>query len=132
MRSRTGGVLSGPIAVLVCWMASGCAPRQATVQSDPRGGEAVRLQLEERVRADLAALRTAQTEFRTATGRYGHEPRELDYVPSPGVQIDILEATADGFSALGRSGTVECALFMGSADPPRAYARVSSEIACRP
>lgn len=117
------------LAGVLLWTA--CSPRQAVVETDPRGGEEVRRRLEAAIRSDLVALLEAQESHHEEAGRYIYEAGEIGFIPSAGVEVDVLEATTGGFSALGRSGTSECALFVGSADPPRSYAVVPGEVACR-
>lgn len=124
------------LASTLAWgvLAAGCA-RTAVVESDPRAPTAEETaRLEAAVRGDLEALRRAQDDHHAATGRYTYEVDALDFTASAGVRVDILEAAADGFSALGsaESGRVECALFVGSAEPPRSYVGTAGVVACRP
>lgn len=111
---------------------SGCAPRQAVVESDPRGGAEARRELEAAARSDLDGLRRAQASYHEVHGRYAYDLDALDFTASPGVNVSVLEATAAGFSALARAGSVECGVFVGSADPPRSYTLTAGVAACRP
>ncbi len=123
---------SGSAWVGLCALAlAGCAPRQAVVETDPRGGQEVRQRLGEAARADLEALKTAQEDYRAREGTYSYDLAVLGVVPSAGVRIDVLEATAGGFAALAQAGSIECGVFVGSAAPPRAYTRTAGVVACR-
>jgi len=120
--------------LLAGWVVAGsfaCAPRQAVIETDPRGGAQVRRQLEATVRSDLDALRRAQEDFRSRASVYTYELAELGFEPSAGVSLSVVEATENGFAAIARAGSVECTLFVGSADPPRAYATTRGVPACR-
>ncbi len=108
-----------------------CAPRQAIVETDPRGGADVRRRLEAAARADLAELVRLESDHRATTGSYAYEPADLGLEPSPGVELSVLEATSTGFSALAQAGSVECAVFVGDAEPPRSYLRAGGIVACR-
>lgn len=127
---RRGGVV---VAVLAgCGaMLPACAGRQAVVESDPRGGAEARRQLEAAARSDLDALRRAQADHLNETGAYSYDPDALGVEGSPGIDLAVLEATAVGFSAIAAAGSVECALFVGNADPPRAYTVTPGVVACR-
>lgn len=131
--SRTAGwrVLAVCAAVAGCPAVAGCAGRQAVVESDPRGGAEARRRLEATARSDLDALRRAQTDRLEQTGAYTYDLAALGVEGSPGVDLSVLEATASGFSALAAAGSVECALFVGDADPPRAYTVTAGVVACR-
>ncbi len=131
---RTGGRRRAWRALLlgaVCAPLAGCAGRQAVVESDPRGGTETRRQLESAARSDLDALRRAQSDRLAERGSYAYDVAALGVEPSPGVDLAVLEATTTGFSAVASAGSVECALFVGSANPPRAYAGTAGVVACR-
>lgn len=109
----------------------GCAARQAVVESDPRGGAEARRQLEAAARSDLDALLRAQADHFDETGAYTYDLVALGVEGSGGVTLSVLEATAAGFSALAAAGSVECAVFVGDAEPPRSYAMTAGLVACR-
>ncbi len=112
-----------------------CAPRTVIVGSEgtPTGAEDARRILTA-VRSDLEVLLRAQESHRAESGRYSYDLAELGFTPSPGVAVDVLEADAGGFSALATAdrGRLECVVFAGTADPPRAYSRTTGVVACRP
>lgn len=124
-------VRTGLAAVAACVSIVACAGRQAVVESDPRGGAEARRQLESAARSDLDALRRAQADHFDRAGTYTFDVDALEVEGSPGVDLSVLEATASGFSAIAAGGTVECALFVGDADPPRAYTVTAGVVACR-
>jgi len=112
-------------------MTAGCAPRQARVETDPRGGEVVRRQLEALARKDLEALQRAEAVHFANEGAYTYDTETLDFTASPGVRISVLEASTGGFSALAQAGSIECGVFVGTADPPRSYAVAAGVVSCR-
>jgi len=136
-RHRTGGYRCGaptPARVALAGLAvvlAACAPRQAVVETDPRGGAETRRGLEAAARADLADLERAQGDYFARNSTYSFDLDAVGFTPSPRVGVSVLEASAGGFSALAQAGSVECAVFIGSADPPRAYARTGGVVSCR-
>ncbi|MDX1395272.1 MAG: hypothetical protein R3195_12820 [Gemmatimonadota bacterium] len=96
-------------------------------------------QREQTLRDALRALFRAEQRYHADTGTYTDELYHLrgdgdggsGFTEPPGVRIDIPEATADGFSAVARRAPAECAIFVGSADPPRGYVTVPGLIDCR-
>lgn len=85
------------------------------------------------IRVDLEELIRAQEAFWSENERYALDIERLVFTPSPGVLIDILEAERDGFSAIGTDepGGAECAVFVGSVDPPRSYVDTAGIVVCR-
>jgi hypothetical protein len=110
---------------------SACAPRTAVVETDPRGGAETRRQLEAAARTDLDRVRRLQEDHHGEVGRYTYELDAVGFEPSAGVRVSVLEASADGFSAVASAGTVECGLYVGSAEPPRSYTTAAAVVACR-
>lgn len=129
-RSRVGVPLAAALAASLAGI--GCAPREAVVETDPRGGAEARRQLEATARADLSGLQRAMASYHEVHATYIYDLEALDFTPSPGIDVSVLEATDAGFSALARSGSVECAVFVGGADPPRSFTRTAGVVACRP
>lgn len=127
---RSRGIVLAALAAS-CVMLPACAGRQAVVESDPRGGAEARRQLEAAARSDLDALRRAQVDRLNETGAYSYDLDDLGVEASPGIDLSVLEATTAGFSAVAGAGSVECALFVGDADPPRAYTVTAGVVACR-
>jgi hypothetical protein len=122
------------IAVLGLSFAGTCR-RPAFVESETARPDPSRLrQTEATIRADLEELIRAQDAYWSENDRYALDMARLAFTPSPGVLIDILDAGRDGFSALGTvdTGDAECAVFVGSVDPPRSYAQTAGVVACRP
>ncbi len=119
----------------VLWVAvlglAGCG-RQAVVTSGPGvqegmgAGEAMLI-------AELQRLQTAQDVHRGESGEYALSLGALGFSPTPGAELDILEATALGWSAIATtsSGAAECALYSGDARAPRAYVMTPGEVFCR-
>lgn len=100
-----------------------------TARPDPSGLR----ETEATIRTDLEELIRAQDAYWSENERYTLDIERLAFTPSPGVLIDVLDAGRDGFSALGTvdTGNAECAVFVGSADPPRSYVRAAGVVACR-
>lgn len=89
-------------------------------------------------RAPLADARTvlqevarAQTEYRASHGRYTASLRALGLRRPPDVDVRITAEGAGGYSAVAQAAGEECAVYHGSARPPRSYARTAGRIACR-
>lgn len=120
------------LLIVTVLLATGCAPRRARVETDPRGGEEARRQLEALARTDLDTLRRAEAAHFAEAGAYTYDTELLGFAASPGVRVSVLEATDGGFSALAQAGSIECGLFVGTADSPRSYARTSGVVSCRP
>ncbi len=129
-RARHGRWLAA-VALLL----GGCAPRTVIVGSEgaAAGPEDARRTLTA-VRSDLEVLLRAQESYHAENGRYGYDLAAVGFAPSQGVSVDVLEADEEGFSALATAdrGRLECVVFTGSADPPRAYSRRAGVVACRP
>jgi len=118
-------------ALTVGALLAACGGRQAVVESDPRGGAEARRQLEAAARSDLDALLRAQADHFDETGAYTYDLDALGVEGSAGLSLSVLEATAAGFSALAAAGSVECAVFVGDADPPRPYTVTAGVVGCR-
>ena len=72
------------------------------------------------LRADLRNLITAQEQYLAETGTYTSNTALLSYHSSEGVTVNIIEATASGWSATTThplSLPLTCAIFYGSAQP---------------
>lgn len=82
-------------------------------------------------RAVLREVARAQTEYRAAHGRYTASLRALRLRRPPDVDVLIMAEGAAGYGAVALAPAEECAVFHGSARPPRSYARTAGRIACR-
>jgi len=125
------GMRPAHLLLVIALLSASCAPRQARVETDPRGGEAARRQLEELARNDLDALKRAEAAHFADAGAYTYDADTLGFSASPGIKVSVLEASDGGFSALAQGGSIECAIFVGTADPPRSYARTAAVVSCR-
>ena len=74
---------------------------------------------------------TAQASYRGAHGRYTASLRELGIDRVPRVDVRIVAEGARGFSVVAVSADEECAVFHGTARPPRSYARTAARVTCR-
>ncbi len=85
--------------------------------------------------ADLYSLRERQNEFHRKHREYAKflDDRELGFEPSPDVRVQLVSATANGWSAIARvrNGARECAIYEGSARRPRDYVSERGVVACR-
>lgn len=82
-------------------------------------------------RTVLQAVARAQGEYRAAHGRYTASLRALGLRRPPEVDVRITAEGGGGYSAVAQAEGEECAVFHGSARPPRSYARAAGRIACR-
>lgn len=79
----------------------------------------------------LRQVERTQTEYRAAHGRYTASLRALGIERPAEVEVRITAAGAGGYSAVAVAEDEECAVYHGSARPPRPYARTAGRIACR-
>ena len=120
-------VVLGLLGVAAC-------QRQAFVESDSARPDPSRVrEAQLALREDLEELVRAQEAYWVDNEQYALDLESLAFNASPGVLVDVLEAYREGFSALATSasGQAECAVYVGSADSPRSYARVAGVVACR-
>lgn len=82
-------------------------------------------------RTVLRDVARAQTDYRAGHGRYTASLAELGLRRPPGVDVRIMAAGSDGYSAVAVAASEECAVFHGRARPPRSYARTAGRVACR-
>ena len=82
----------------------------------------------------LHELLRLQDSYHRQHAEYARFLEDLDFRGSPGVIVQILRATPDGWSALARVTQVrlECAIFQGRGASPRPYAARAGEPACPP
>lgn len=83
------------------------------------------------VRQAVQQVAAAEAAYRAAHGRYTASLRELGIERTRSVDVRIVAEGARGFSVVAIGAGEECAVFHGSARPPRSYARTSARIACR-
>ena len=85
-----------------------------------------------KVKSDLKNLATAQEGYFYGAGEYTDDLARLDLQPSPGVTLEIVAATASGWSATGTAAgaaPTTCAIFYGSAAPV-APATIEGQLTC--
>jgi type II secretory pathway pseudopilin PulG len=89
-------------------------------------------------RAPLADARTvlqevarAQAEYRASHGRYTASLRALGLRRPPDVDVRLTAEGTGGYAAVALAAAEECAVYHGTARPPRSYARTAGRIACR-
>lgn len=119
-----------PVLVVTTLVVGGCS-RQAVVQSEP-GNPRATANLDGTLRDDLSRLASAESDFRAAHGSYTDQLGLLGFSPSAGVQVSVLDADRDGFSAIAASGDSECGYYTGDTRSPRSYVTSSSTPVCRP
>lgn len=107
---------------------AGCS-RQAVVGSP--GAPAAQVS-EATLRSDLGALQQAEERFRSAHDRYTNRLDELEYSPSPGVELSLVQGDRRGYSAIAAGGGFECAVYGGDARSPRSYVTRPGLVGCRP
>src|SRR5688500_9410610 len=82
-------------------------------------------------RVVLRQVERAEADYRAAHGRYTASLAALDIERPGGVDVRIVAEGRAGYSAVAITDAEECAVFHGSARPPRSYARTPGRIACR-
>lgn len=82
-------------------------------------------------RLALREVAMHQALFRKRVGRYATSLRELGYTPVAGVQVSLTSEGPASYAAVASYRRSECALFSGSARPPRSYARQPLAVTCR-
>lgn len=110
------------LILLLLVVASAPASHARGASSDTPAGEA---------RAVLREVARAQTDYRAGHGRYTASLAELGLRRPPGVDVRIMAAGSDGYSAVAVAASEECAVFHGRSRPPRSYARTAGRVACR-
>ena len=112
------------VTVIVGLLASIAAPRFANTK-----GKAYAASL----RGDLHNLSTVQEQHFFDANTYTASLQTLKFVPSPSVNLTIVEATGTGWSAKAThqaAAPILCAIYYGDAAPV-APATTEGEIACR-
>lgn len=88
----------------------------------------------EAVSGELWTIVTAQDHYHSLNDTYARSlsalEKAVDYSPGDRADVRIFAATESGFSALARRGRIECAVFVGSATPPRDYAPNEGQVGC--
>ncbi|HEX2077586.1 MAG TPA: hypothetical protein VHG08_07745 [Longimicrobium sp.] len=82
-------------------------------------------------RAVLRHVERAEADYRAAHGRYTASLAALGIERFAGVDVRIIAEGTAGYSAVAIGDAEECAVFHGTARPPRTYARTPGRIACR-
>lgn len=129
-----GGTLVALFAVAAF---TGCAPREAVVESEPGRGAAPAPAGDEDVqatlRADLRMLADAQEEFEADNGYYAARTSDLGFTASAGVRLDIIQGDRNGWSAVAASTATddECGMYAGDIRSPRGYLTSPGRAMCR-
>ena len=82
-------------------------------------------------RAVLRQVERAEADYRVRHGRYTASLRALAIERPAGVDVRILAEGAAGYSAVASGDDEECAVYHGTARPPRHWVRTPGRIACR-
>lgn len=85
------------------------------------------------LKSDLRNLATAEEAYMFETGAYTNDQNLLKYVTSPGVTVDIVNATQSGWSAKAThpsSFPLTCAMFNGNV-PAVAPASIEGLVGCQ-
>ena len=106
----------------------GTAPGGAGGAKAPPTGAAVSTASLE---SELSRLIVAQKAYYEENGYYSGDLGSLGFTAGSGVRIDVLQGDSDGFSAIARSGDVECAVYSGDVRAPRGYVSIPDRPACR-
>jgi len=81
--------------------------------------------------AALRMLTAYQMRHRAEHGRYAARVEELGFPEHAGVTLRIVANAGEGYSAVARSATEECAYFQGSVAAPRPYAATAGAVRCQ-
>lgn len=133
--------------VVACAMAAACSGSIGRSPAPEAGGTGIVVpgdrggstdaNLRRQVRNELARLFRAQERYHAIHERYADDLFVLRgdeagaYQPARGVRVRITFAGADGFGSIATRAHVECALRVGDAPPPRAYATAKGVALCR-
>lgn len=79
----------------------------------------------------LRQVERAQAEYRNRHGRYTASLRALHIDRPRDVDVRIVAEGAAGYSAVASADAEECAVYHGSARPPRNWVRAPGSIVCR-
>ena len=83
------------------------------------------------VRQVVQQVAAAEAAYRAAHGRYTASLRELGIERTRSVDVRIVAEGARGFSVVAIGPDEACAVFHGTARPPRSYARTAARVSCR-
>jgi prepilin-type N-terminal cleavage/methylation domain-containing protein len=81
------------------------------------------------MKSDLKVLSIYQELQKTEHGTYADSLPIQDQFTTPGVEVQIVAASSDGWAATAKIGVLECAMFMGDA-PATAPATEAGVIGC--
>lgn len=124
------------VAVVAVAALTGCASREAVVESEPgrnapapAGDE----QVQNLLRSDLEMLADAQEEFRADNGYYAARTSDLGFTASARVRLDIIQGDRNGWSAVAASTATddECGMYAGEVRSPRGYLTSPDTAMCR-
>lgn len=82
-------------------------------------------------RAVLRQVERAEADYRASHGRYTASLRALGIERPAQVDVRIMAEGAAGYSAVASADVEECAVYHGTAPPPRNWVRTPGRIACR-
>jgi hypothetical protein len=82
-------------------------------------------------RAVLRQVERAEADYRARHGRYTASLRALGLERPAEVDVRIMAEGAAGYSAVASADGEECAVYHGTARPPRNWVRTPGRIACR-
>lgn len=125
------------VALVAVAAFSGCAPREAVVESEPGRGAAPAPpgdeQVQNTLRADLRMLAGAQEEFMDDNGYYAARTPDLGFTASAGVRLSIIQGDRNGWSAVAASNATddECGMYVGDIRSPRGYLTSPGTAMCR-
>lgn len=134
-RARFPGVTL--VALFAVAAFTGCAPREAVVESEPGRGAAPAPAGDEQVQAtlssDLRRVADAQEDFLADNGYYATRASDLGFTASSGVRLSIIQGDRNGWSAIAASTTTddECGMYAGDVRSPRGYLTAPGRAMCR-
>lgn len=125
------------VALVAVAALTGCAQREAIVESEPGRGAAPAPAGDEEVqatlRSDLRMLADDQEEFRADNGYYAARVSDLGFTASAGVRLSIIQGDRNGWSAVAASTATddECGMYTGNIRSPRGYLTSPGTAMCR-
>ena len=114
------------LALLLFTAGIAACSRQAVVADSPTA-QATGTAL---LTSDLNRLNVQQAEYMTANGLYAGGIADLEFTPSDGISVSVIQGDDRGYSAIASDGKNECAIYVGEVRSPRGYVSGPNVVFC--